>query len=387
MEDEKKIKQLLRDNSLFLELSDDQIEQVAALMTKVHADKDALIVEEGDHSEEVFFIKQGSAEVIKKEAESGNWHCLATLQSGDTIGEMALLDKDSRSATVRAKEDCILWVLKIKDLESLSDMPKSLPDALKINLANVISQRLRHTNEVTVKSLQAQLSEEKARFAMGTIVCWLISGIACYVFILQVMYSISKLVSTTTMVSVPILIFFAVLTFFSIKRSGYSFDRFGITTKNWKKSVFESIIFSIPVMCLIVLGKWLFIEFGTGTDNVPLFYMGYSTQSSLGLILTVVAYSTFSPIQEFIARGGIQSAFQELLISKHKNLIAVLIANIMFSMTHIHISTVIALVVFIPGLFWGWLYYRHKTLIGVCISHIIIGLFAIRVVGFPYLSN
>jgi len=170
MEDEKKIKQLLRDNSLFLELSDDQIEQVAALMTKVHADKDALIVEEGDHSEEVFFIKQGSAEVIKKEAESGNWHCLATLQSGDTIGEMALLDKDSRSATVRAKEDCILWVLKIKDLESLSDMPKSLPDALKINLANVISQRLRHTNEVTVKSLQAQLSEEKARFAMGTIV-------------------------------------------------------------------------------------------------------------------------------------------------------------------------------------------------------------------------
>ena len=140
-------------------------------------------------------------------------------------------------------------------------------------------------------------------------------------------------------------------------------------------------------MCLIVLGKWVFIKFGAGTDNVPLFYMGYSTQSSLGLILTVVAYSTFSPIQEFIARGGIQSAFQELLISKHKNLIAVLIANIMFSMTHIHISTVIALVVFIPGLFWGWLYYRQKTLIGVCISHIIIGLFAIRVVGFPYLSN
>ena len=140
-------------------------------------------------------------------------------------------------------------------------------------------------------------------------------------------------------------------------------------------------------MGLIVLGKWLFIVFGTGTDNVPLFYMGHSTQSLLGLLFTVVAYSIFSPIQEFIARGGIQSAFQELLISKHKNLIAVLIANIMFSMTHLHISTVIALVVFIPGLFWGWLYYRHKTLIGVCISHIIIGLFAIRVVGFPDLSN
>jgi hypothetical protein len=122
-------------------------------------------------------------------------------------------------------------------------------------------------------------------------------------------------------------------------------------------------------------------------ENVPLFYLGFSKQSISVLILTSLAYAVFSPIQEFIARGGIQSAFQELLISKHKSLIAIVLANLMFSMTHLHISTVIAIVVFVPGLFWGWLYHRHKTLIGVCVSHIIVGLFAIRVVGFPDLSS
>jgi CRP-like cAMP-binding protein len=384
---QKNKEQFLKNNSLFQDLTQEQTSQIVALMEVVQVEKGQYIVKEGDRSEELFLLQQGSAEVTKQDPESGHWHILGLLQAGDSIGEIALLDNEPRSASVRAVEDCVLYVLKIEDLESLSEMPSLPADVVKINLANVISHRLRHTNEITVKSLEGQLEEEKARFAMGTIVCWLLGGICVYVFALQVVSSLSKMAATTTMVSVPILIFFAVLTFFSIKESGYPFSRFGITTAGWKTSVSEAILFSIPVMGLIVLGKWLFIKFGTDLENVPLFYLGYSKQGISTLILTSLAYAVFSPIQEFIARGGIQSAFQELLISKHKSLIAIVLANLMFSMTHLHISTVIAIVVFVPGLFWGWLYHRHKTLIGVCVSHIIVGLFAIRVVGFPDLSS
>jgi hypothetical protein len=37
----------------------------------------------------------------------------------------------------------------------------------------------------------------------------------------------------------------------------------------------------------------------------------------------------------------------------------------------------LGLIVFVPGLFWGWLYARHDTLIGVSLSHLIIGWTAI----------
>ncbi len=111
--------------------------------------------------------------------------------------------------------------------------------------------------------------------------------------------------------------------------------------------------------------------------------LGFTKHSMGVLIISTIAYAAFSPVQEFIARGGIQTAFQKLMISKHNILIAILISNMIFSITHLHLSTATALVVIIPGLFWGWLYSRHTTLIGVCISHIIIGLFAIRVVAFP----
>ena len=379
--------ELITKNNLFQNLSAEQSKKIVSLMREVYVAKDDFIMQEGDKSEEVFLLQTGSAEVLKQDPVSGNWHVIATMQAGDSIGEVALLDNEPRSASVRAKEDCVLLELKIENLESFASMPSKPSDTVKINLANVITNRLRHTNEVTVQTLEARIAEEKARFAMGTIVCWLLGGLCVYVFALQVVSYLSKVVATTTFVSVPILIFFAVLTFFSIKRSGYAFSEFGITTEGWKKSVTEAIVFSIPVMGLIVFGKWLFLTFGSNTADLPLFYLGYSKQSFGTLLFTVIAYSAFSPIQEFIARGGIQSAFQNLLISKYSSLIAIIIANLMFSMTHLHISTAIALVVFIPGLFWGWLYHRHKTLLGVCISHIIVGLFALRVVGFPDIST
>jgi membrane protease YdiL (CAAX protease family) len=70
-------------------------------------------------------------------------------------------------------------------------------------------------------------------------------------------------------------------------------------------------------------------------------------------------------------------------MGKHRILIAVFISNLMFSMTHLHISTRFALLAFLPGLFWGWQYARHKNLIGISISHIVIGLSASIFIGFP----
>jgi membrane protease YdiL (CAAX protease family) len=102
-----------------------------------------------------------------------------------------------------------------------------------------------------------------------------------------------------------------------------------------------------------------------------------------GLFLTCMAYSVFAPVQEFIARGCFQTSFQNFLMGKYRILIAIVISNLMFSMTHLHISIRFAFIAFIPGLFWGWQYARHKNLIGISISHIIIGLSASIFIGFP----
>src|SRR5262249_16591708 len=88
-----------------------------------------------------------------------------------------------------------------------------------------------------------------------------------------------------------------------------------------------------------------------------------------------------TPIQELIARGGLQGSLQMFLTGKYKVLTAILISNLILSTMHLYLSFRMALLVFLPGIFWGWLYSRHHTLIGVIISHIMIGAFAFWIVG------
>jgi membrane protease YdiL (CAAX protease family) len=36
---------------------------------------------------------------------------------------------------------------------------------------------------------------------------------------------------------------------------------------------------------------------------------------------------------------------------------------------------------FVPGLFWGWMFAKQRSLVGVTVSHIAVGLWAIFALG------
>jgi len=96
------------------------------------------------------------------------------------------------------------------------------------------------------------------------------------------------------------------------------------------------------------------------------------------------AYALFVPVQEMVARSGIQSSLMMYLRPRHRVPMSIFMSTLLFSATHLHTGPVFALAVFPLGLFWGGLYARHPTLVGVVCSHLLIGLFAVFVVSFPY---
>lgn len=137
---------------------------------------------------------------------------------------------------------------------------------------------------------------------------------------------------------------------------------------------------------LITLYKWLLTHISPEYIGHPVFEFNvgakHFSHPYLVMLAMLLDYVLFVPLQELMVRGTLQGPLQELLISPHKVLWAVLVSNLIFSTTHFHISLGIGLVVYLPGLFWGWLYARHRTLVGVTLSHQLLGIWALFVVSF-----
>jgi len=106
-------------------------------------DPGAVIFRENDESVEMFIIIQGLVEIRKSTGQSSN-KILATLQKGDMFGEMAIIEKQPRSATAVAVQPTRVLVLNEKLYDS---MLGSNPDfARKMN--RVLSERIRRADAI-----------------------------------------------------------------------------------------------------------------------------------------------------------------------------------------------------------------------------------------------
>jgi CRP-like cAMP-binding protein len=395
----------LRQSHLFNGLSDRQLEQLLPLMREVCVKEGTCIIQENEVSDELYVVKEGELKVTKLEPTTGKALQLATLERGSIVGELTLLDDAPRSASVYASKNTILLVLSITELKALSagdmgflhvaEQLSELAQAAKTvvakpplytlllqNLARNLSFRMRTANDALLEDLRKELAHTQARVVMGTVIVMVIVVMSLYTLALEVL-SQAHLFSPT-LLSTPLIAVFSVLVIIAIKKTRYPLSFFGLTWENWRRYAWEAIIFTLPVLIIIVLYKWLLIHTSPAFANHHVFELsiGFSNPNQLKHLLMLVGYVAFVPLQELMVRGALQGPLQKLLISPRKDLWAILLSNLIFSTTHFHLSLGIGLIVYVPGLFWGWLYARQKTLVGVTVSHQLIGVWALFIVGF-----
>ena len=90
---------------LFGACTDRQLKQVRGLLDEVNVPAGKVLVKEGGTGYECFIIVSGHAEV------SIGDEVISRFGEGEYFGELALLDKRPRSATVTATTDCTVMVL------------------------------------------------------------------------------------------------------------------------------------------------------------------------------------------------------------------------------------------------------------------------------------
>jgi serine/threonine protein kinase len=100
-----------------------------------------MLMQEGETGDEAYLIIKGSVEVVKE--AGGQKVILGTLHAGDIVGEMALIKKETRSASVQAVENTEAAILTNR---LVSQDLKKLPPYME-KIVSTLTDRLRTANQ------------------------------------------------------------------------------------------------------------------------------------------------------------------------------------------------------------------------------------------------
>lgn len=113
------------------------------------------IFREGDSGNQMFLIVEGEVEIRKKTTEKSTT-TLATLKKGDFFGEMAMVEKKSRSATALAVTGCRLLALDQNAFMTLIEQNSDFA----VRMIKVLATRLRRTNLLVEQVMGSDIEKQ-----------------------------------------------------------------------------------------------------------------------------------------------------------------------------------------------------------------------------------
>ncbi len=150
------IRQNVRKIQLFSNLSDDEID-ILVKHSKIRSlGEDEVLFHQGDDGDFFAIIIDGRIE-ITKHTEKEIPVALASLTRGDTLGEMALIDQETRSASAIAIEPSSVFVLSRKSFNLLIDQYPRCGTKLLRKVAIILCNHIRETSKLFAETIEPSL--------------------------------------------------------------------------------------------------------------------------------------------------------------------------------------------------------------------------------------
>jgi len=124
-----------------------ELQTLAGYLSVWKAKSGTCLCRQGDRSDFVCMIFQGRVSIVKEDLHKTAKE-IASVGPGQTVGEMALIDREPRSASAVVKTPVLLLVL---DEEGFSRMEEEVPrlwGKILLQMARILSKRLRQTSGV-----------------------------------------------------------------------------------------------------------------------------------------------------------------------------------------------------------------------------------------------
>jgi CRP-like cAMP-binding protein len=364
---------------IFASCSFEQVQAAARFAIVEHYPLGAIIIKEDTPSDFAYLLVEGVVDIYREEKH----FLLGTLSSGAVFGIMSLMERKQRSATVEA--GTFVTVIKLDLLQIRNSLSEGVEiyERIIINHINDLEAIVRLTDSLAIEEMKANQEELKVRVSFGKFFASLVLLITAHFVIGRLALQYIEEARTTTFLTSGLLIVYGIFVFFLMKRMHYSWTEYGFNLANWRPCLRDALILSATFIALVTLLKWSLLELNIFQE--PLFELPFFHRYSLPLaILIVVIYTCFCFIQEMIFRGAIQNSLIHFLTGPFVKTRVVLTTTLIVFAAHLHLkSMILPLLVILPNIFWCLLYYKYRTLLGTTVSHMIIGVWVLFIIGTP----
>ncbi len=150
------IRENVRQLELFSSLLDDEIDILVKHSKFRSLVEDEALFLQGDEGDFFAIIIDGRIE-ITKHTQKETPVALASLSRGDTLGEMALIDQETRSASAIAVEPTSVLVLSRKSFDLLVNQYPRCGTKLLRKIATILCNHIRETSKLFAESIEPSL--------------------------------------------------------------------------------------------------------------------------------------------------------------------------------------------------------------------------------------
>lgn len=224
---------------------------------------------------------------------------------------------------------------------------------------------------VAIRNAQLQNIQNESSFVFNS----LLLALCSYSFFLAILQKYQGNDLMPTLLTAGFSILFLIISVLVILKTKLPLSFFGISRSNIKKSLWESGLVTLVIVAVLTMLKiWAMKRWpallGPAVVDWGMWDLSYYT------------YILIAPVQEFVSRGVLQSSLERSLeTSRYRAFLAVIVSACVFGSFHIFYSLGLALLTVVSGLVWGYLFTRHNNILGISLSHFVIGNY-IALIGF-----
>lgn len=110
--------------------------------------EDEVLIRQGEDNDHLFLVLKGKLDVLQD--VDGFHKKVATLEPGDSLGEVSVFDPGPASATVRSSGEAEVWLITSTGMERLHAANPKVAYRLLSRITTCLSKRLRRMNDKVV---------------------------------------------------------------------------------------------------------------------------------------------------------------------------------------------------------------------------------------------